>query len=236
MPRTPLRVERKTNHLCVCLRVCCDVHRLTEQKKRAIQHIPASPAPVYSSTLATPTPLSPVPAIASLTRAESGGGDGSDERATPDGVSGEREHVYSGSIDCAMHVIRRYGLRELYRGLKSAIVGMGVSSAVYFYWYSYFKEWFLSQTKQKTIAPLQNLMIASVAGIVNVFLTTPFWVVNTRMTVQKPGVKPEFDGLLDAFIKISKENKFIGFYRGVGPSIILGMCVLSVCVCCQSSD
>jgi len=39
---------------------------------------------------------------------------------------------YNGSIDCIQQVIKREGWQSLYSGLSSALVGVGVSSFVYF--------------------------------------------------------------------------------------------------------
>ena len=40
---------------------------------------------------------------------------------------------YSGTLDCIVRVCEREGWQSLYSGLTSALVGVGVSSAVYFF-------------------------------------------------------------------------------------------------------
>jgi adenine nucleotide transporter 17 len=105
-------------------------------------------------------------------------------------VAGRDPVMYDGSLDCALKVAQHEGWPALYRGLTSALFGMGLSSAVYFYWYQFFKAQLLRRTQRKSMTPAANTAVACLAGVVNVFLTTPIWVVNTRMTLQRPQPLP----------------------------------------------
>jgi hypothetical protein len=84
--------------------------------------------------------------------------------------------------------------------------------------YYTFKSLVLSHTSSSSMGPLSNLAVASVAGVVNVFMTLPIWLVNTRMAVAPRG---EYTGLMDALRKIHAEEGLKGFYRGLTPSLIL---------------
>ena len=103
---------------------------------------------------------------------------------------------------------------------------MGISSAVYFYWYAFFKAIWLRVTQRKSLGAAANLSIASLAGVVNVFLTTPYWVVNTRMALQhKQGAasaaQDHYTSISDAFIKIWKREGLAGLYTGLMAALIL---------------
>ena len=137
--------------------------------------------------------------------------------------SGEIVYDFRGSVDCVQQVVAREGLGKLYSGLSSAVVGVGVSSAVYFFFYYSLKTLVLAHTgaRSKSLGPLHNLGVASVAGVLNVLITLPIWLVNTRMTVGAPAHAPPYKGLLDAIRRIHAEEGFTGFYRGLLPSLIL---------------
>jgi len=70
----------------------------------------------------------------------------------------------------------------------------------------------------------QNLIIASLAGVVNVLVTCPLWVANTRLKIQskKSGkdVK-QYDGMIDCLQKIGKEEGIVTLWSGVWASLML---------------
>jgi adenine nucleotide transporter 17 len=125
---------------------------------------------------------------------------------------------FRGSLDVIRQVSAREGWYKLYAGLETALIGVGASSAVYFFWYYTFKSLVLAHTSKPTMGPLPNLAVASVAGVVNVFMTLPIWLVNTRMALARKG---EYAGVWDAMQKIHAEEGLKGFYRGLVPSLIL---------------
>lgn len=91
-----------------------------------------------------------------------------------------------------MKVIRKEGILALYNGLTSGIAGVGVSSFTYFWFYYYLKKIIIRQnvridSTKRFLTPLQNILIAALAGAINAVITNPLWVVNTRMSVQSKG-------------------------------------------------
>jgi len=127
---------------------------------------------------------------------------------------------FKGSFDCVRQVIQREGYKGLYSGMSSALVGIGFSSAIYFFWYNLFKSWTLKSLQHKHLGPLENLGVASVAGIVNVFCTLPIWVINTRMKLQKKG-EEKYSGNIDALKRIWLDEGLSGLYQGLVPSLLL---------------
>jgi len=132
--------------------------------------------------------------------------------------NGEIEYDFAGSLDVIRQVCHFEGWWKLYSGLNSALIGVGMSSGVYFFLYHLFKNFVLRQTGRSTMGPLANLGVASVAGALNVMATLPIWVVNTRMTLAKQG---EYRSVMDAVRKIYEEEGWRGFWRGIVPSLIL---------------
>eukprot|EP01006_Ploeotia_vitrea_P060636 TRINITY_DN76261_c0_g1_i1.p1 TRINITY_DN76261_c0_g1~~TRINITY_DN76261_c0_g1_i1.p1 ORF type:complete len:497 (-),score=229.84 TRINITY_DN76261_c0_g1_i1:64-1503(-) len=149
----------------------------------------------------------------------------------------EEEVVFRGPIHCAQWVIRNEGVSGLYRGLKSTLFGVAVSSSVYFFWYNLFKQALTRGYGLRTLGPLQNMAVASVAGAVNCFVTVPIWVVATRLTLQRdkdarrPAASPtsvastqvehRYNGIFDALATILREEGIKGLYQGLVPALLL---------------
>lgn len=62
-------------------------------------------------------------------------------------------------------------------------------------------------TKKKDISTTANLVVAAIAGSINVVVTCPLWVANTRLKLQnkadaKIAKKKPYKGLLDAIVRI----------------------------------
>lgn len=72
------------------------------------------------------------------------------------------------------------GVSALYRGVEPAVIGTVASQAVYNYFYSAMRNYYMAK-KRTNPGPLSNLAIASAAGCVNVMCTIPIWTVTTRM-------------------------------------------------------
>ena len=92
---------------------------------------------------------------------------------------------YTSGLDCALKMIKSEGWMSLYKGLTAGIVGVGVSNAVYFWWYSLLKSLTQRFLKKKVLTPGVNMIVATLAGVINIIFTSPIWVVNTRMMLQK---------------------------------------------------
>ncbi|XP_053577365.1 peroxisomal membrane protein PMP34 isoform X2 [Bombina bombina] len=70
-------------------------------------------------------------------------------------------------------------------------------------------------------------ILAPYRGVVNVLLTTPLWVVNTRLKLQGAKFRNEdivpttYTGIGDAFRKILREEGLMAFWNGTFPSLLL---------------
>jgi hypothetical protein len=83
-----------------------------------------------------------------------------------------------------VHIGKTEGWKRLYRGLTSAIVGSGLSWALYFGWHEGFKRWILSLRKgRKRLTAADEMLAAAMAGVLTTLIVNPIWVINTRMKV-----------------------------------------------------
>lgn len=124
---------------------------------------------------------------------------------------------YKGMLDCAYQICRKEGWTSLYNGMQSGLIGIGFSTFVYFYWYNLLKRSCRKTFNTKSFTPWQNMAVASLSGVLNVFCTMPIWVVNTRMKLDSKRWKGTFDCMKDIFLT----EGFKGLYKGLTASLIL---------------
>lgn len=119
-------------------------------------------------------------------------------------------------------IIAEGGLPSLFKGWWGQIVALGTSNFVYFYVYNMLKV-IVQKRTNAVITPFVNLAVGAVAGVVNVLMTTPLWMVSTKLATQKPnagGEKP-MKGMIDGLIQCHKEMGVKGLWKSVGPNLIL---------------
>lgn len=88
---------------------------------------------------------------------------------------------YATIIGTLNHLLREHGISGWYPGLRAALLANTVQSSVFYYFFSLCKN--LHGVSNE---PAWQMLIGLEAGILNVILTNPLWVINTRqMTMQK---------------------------------------------------
>ncbi|XP_053577364.1 peroxisomal membrane protein PMP34 isoform X1 [Bombina bombina] len=123
-----------------------------------------------------------------------------------------------------MEIIKDEGILAPYRGWFPVISSLCLSNFVYFYTFNSLKAVWL---RGKASSTGKDLSIGFVAGVVNVLLTTPLWVVNTRLKLQGAKFRNEdivpttYTGIGDAFRKILREEGLMAFWNGTFPSLLL---------------
>ncbi|KAM4634797.1 peroxisomal membrane protein PMP34 [Polymixia lowei] len=121
-------------------------------------------------------------------------------------------------------IVKEEGLLAPYRGWFPVICSLCCSNFVYFYCFHSLKASWLRGQKS---APGSDLLIGIAAGIVNVLVTTPLWVVNTRLKLQganfrNADIRPtSYTGILDAFVEIVRGEGVGALWNGTFPSLLL---------------
>ncbi|GJP84080.1 hypothetical protein CLOP_g14170 [Closterium sp. NIES-67] len=95
-------------------------------------------------------------------------------------------------------IFQREGVAGLYRGLEPSLVGTACSQGVYYFVYQLFRshvEQLAAVRKAQgvgngQVTMITSLLVAALAGSVNVLLTNPIWVIVTRMQTQTQGLPP----------------------------------------------
>uniref|UniRef100_A0A3P8ZWZ8 Solute carrier family 25 member 17 n=1 Tax=Esox lucius TaxID=8010 RepID=A0A3P8ZWZ8_ESOLU len=111
-----------------------------------------------------------------------------------------------------------------YRGWFPVICSLCCSNFVYFYCFHSLKASWLRGLKS---TPSKDLLIGITSGVVNVLVTTPLWVVNTRLKLQgakfrNADIRPtNYSGIMDAFVQIVEDEGIGALWNGTFPSLLL---------------
>ncbi|XP_059054133.1 peroxisomal membrane protein PMP34-like isoform X2 [Achroia grisella] len=116
------------------------------------------------------------------------------------------------SWELLVRLANEEGIEALYRGLSPVLQSVSVSNFVYFYCFHA-----LRRLHTTEVTAVKDLLVGSVAGVINVLLTSPLWTVNMRMKVEKN----KYDSLIKGLIEISKKEGAKGLWSGVLPSLLL---------------
>ncbi|XP_013865582.1 peroxisomal membrane protein PMP34 [Austrofundulus limnaeus] len=122
-------------------------------------------------------------------------------------------------------IAKEEGFLSLYRGWFPVISSLCCSNFVYFYTFNALKKAAASGPGKPR--PSRDLLMGIAAGVVNVILTTPMWVVNTRLKLQGVRFRNEdlhltqYRGIFDAFSQIISNEGVRTLWNGVLPSLVL---------------
>ncbi|XP_038661952.1 peroxisomal membrane protein PMP34-like [Scyliorhinus canicula] len=122
-------------------------------------------------------------------------------------------------------IVKEEGLLALYCGWFPVISSVCCSNFVYFYTFNSLKAMSVKGNVRAT--PSKDLLMGCIAGATNVFLTTPMWVVNTRLKLQEAKFRKEdihqieYKGILDAFRQIMAKEGLGTVWNGILPSLVL---------------
>lgn len=127
-------------------------------------------------------------------------------------------------LDVVRDTLKEGGVPAFYTGWWGQVVALGTSNFIYFYCYNMLKVMVQTSTGA-TIGPATNLGVGAIAGVVNVLMTTPLWMVSTQLAVQakkgtKAGVEP-YRGMIDGLTRCYQEEGLTGLWKGVGPNLML---------------
>lgn len=126
----------------------------------------------------------------------------------------EENRKVKSTLEVMNDIIEKEGVSTLYRGIVPVLQSICASNFVYFYVYHGLKLKFAGSNNLE-------LIMATIAGTVNVLVTSPLWVVNTRMKMSGITNTVTYDSLIDGLITISKKEGCMALWSGTIPSLIL---------------
>uniref|UniRef100_A0A0C9RK26 TSA: Wollemia nobilis Ref_Wollemi_Transcript_14003_2191 transcribed RNA sequence n=1 Tax=Wollemia nobilis TaxID=56998 RepID=A0A0C9RK26_9CONI len=159
---------------------------------------------------------------ASLKRLVSGAIAGAVSRTAVAPLETIRTHLMVGSSGDSMvevfhHIMRHEGWQGLFRGNGVNVIRVAPSKAIELFAYDTVKNFLTPKPGEPPRLPFPVSPVAgATAGVCSTLCTYPLELLKTRMTIQR-GV---YDNLLDAFMKIVREEGPAELYRGLTPSVI----------------
>ncbi|XP_057708049.1 electrogenic aspartate/glutamate antiporter SLC25A12, mitochondrial-like isoform X2 [Corythoichthys intestinalis] len=129
-------------------------------------------------------------------------------------VAGE---ITTGPRVSALNVVRELGFFGLYKGAKACFLRDIPFSSIYFTAYAHTKEMLADENGK--VGALQLLTAGAVAGIPAASLVTPADVIKTRLQVAARAGQTTYNGVIDCFRKILKEEGFRAFWKGTGARV-----------------
>ncbi|XP_010266331.1 PREDICTED: peroxisomal nicotinamide adenine dinucleotide carrier-like isoform X3 [Nelumbo nucifera] len=126
-----------------------------------------------------------------------------------DGASSPSNRLPSSTLMEILQVVKSEGWGGLYSGLKPSLFGTAASQGVYYYFYQLFKnkaEAVAVARKRKglgdgTVGMLTWLVVAAIAGSLNVLLTNPIWVLVTRMQTHTQAERKIMEAKREAILR-----------------------------------
>ncbi|KAG8701370.1 hypothetical protein FRC09_005409 [Ceratobasidium sp. 395] len=146
-------------------------------------------------------------------------------------IKKEDKSTYQAVLD----VIQAEGLRGLYSGLNSSLLGIAVTNGVYYFFYEKSRATLLSSAPRKgnALSTLESMLAGLLAGSATSIASNPLWVIQTTQAVRTlpsttaPSQAPEPQGpkrklgFLATIRYILRTDGPAAFWRGIGPALVL---------------
>uniref|UniRef100_A0A8C6WWH9 Solute carrier family 25 member 12 n=1 Tax=Neogobius melanostomus TaxID=47308 RepID=A0A8C6WWH9_9GOBI len=129
-------------------------------------------------------------------------------------VAGE---ITTGPRVSALSVVRELGFLGLYKGAKACFLRDIPFSAIYFPVYAHTKQKLADE--DGSIGPLQLLTAGAIAGVPAASLVTPADVIKTRLQVAARAGQTTYNGVIDCFRKLLREEGFTALWKGAGARV-----------------
>lgn len=137
--------------------------------------------------------------------------------------------LYRGLIGTARTVVQQDGLKGLYRGLGTIVMGYIPTWAVYMTIYEGSKDWIRTHgyDGSERDRAIGRMYAALLAGSCSTLTTNPIWVIKTRLMSQvsskaSAGSRTpwHYNNTMDAFRKMYRAEGIGAFYSGLRPALL----------------
>ncbi|XP_057445219.1 peroxisomal nicotinamide adenine dinucleotide carrier-like isoform X2 [Lotus japonicus] len=123
-----------------------------------------------------------------------------------------------GTLFQIFQVIGNEGLGGLYSGLKPSLLGTAASQGIYYYFYQVFKNKAVAIAAARkvkghgdgTVGMFGWLVVAAIAGSLNVLCTNPIWVLVTRMQTHTQAERKIMEQKKEALRRDASESSLAG--------------------------
>ncbi|KAJ3032033.1 UNVERIFIED_CONTAM: hypothetical protein HDU68_008066 [Siphonaria sp. JEL0065] len=123
------------------------------------------------------------------------------------------------------------GIKGLYRGLAANLAGSTLSWGFYFLWYDLIKTQMQHYVDSRSSETLQqksvqnmpasyHLAASALAGATTCLMTTPFWLIKTRMCADRASDPGAYKSLWDGLTRTYQGEGVRGLYKGLSMSLV----------------
>jgi len=128
--------------------------------------------------------------------------------------------LYKNSIDCALQIYRRYGIKGIYKGAQITMLREIVGFGAYFCMYEKSVRYFLKPGQERIqLNPLLLLLSGAIGGYSYWLLCYPLDSVKTKIQFDS-FTKPRFTSIVDCIVQTKNEGGIPNFYRGLVPCLL----------------
>jgi solute carrier family 25 (mitochondrial aspartate/glutamate transporter), member 12/13 len=141
-------------------------------------------------------------------------------------LQGETQQMFiqSGKTPPPMKTVfeisRELGFRGLYRGASACLARDVPFSGIYFPAYAAAKKALVNEEEGEKLKPYHLLLAGAIAGVPAAYLSTPMDVIKTRLQVVARSGETTYDGIFDAWSKISREEGPRALFKGALMRVI----------------
>ncbi|KAL6874694.1 hypothetical protein ACP4OV_013359 [Aristida adscensionis] len=127
---------------------------------------------------------------------------------------------HHGPVDMARDILRREGLRGIYRGLTVTALRDAPAHGVYFWTYEYARERLHPGCRRNGDESLATMLVAGgLAGVASWVCCYPLDVVKSRLQAQQPAFPARYRGVVDCFRRSVREEGLPVLWRGLGTAV-----------------
>jgi len=139
-----------------------------------------------------------------------------------DGAVAGAARQYSGSLNCAMSLLRTEGLQALFKGLPPALLRQSTYGSLRYGLYTPIRD-FLNSGNQGSATLWQKVVAGASAGAVASAIANPTDLIKVRMQTDGmssgAAVSKKYSGVVHCFSTTLREEGIVGLWRGVGPTM-----------------
>ena len=136
------------------------------------------------------------------------------------GELGSKTRAFKNTFHAGYTIIRNEGIRGIQSGLTPGIVYQIFMNGARLGSFGPLKRYFNAQPNEALFLP-KIIMCGAIAGTLGASIGSPFFLVKVRLQTQVKygdtiplGTQHKYDGMLDAYKQIFKEEGVLGFWRG----------------------
>jgi solute carrier family 25 (mitochondrial uncoupling protein), member 8/9 len=128
---------------------------------------------------------------------------------------------YSGMLNCLTTVVAEEGPTALWKGLVPGLLRQSIFATLRIGLYEHVRNFYHPQGGDP---PLYKKIAAGLTtGVIGISIASPTDLVKVRLQAEgrlPPGTPRRYNGTIDAFSKILKQEGLFGFWKGVGPNMV----------------